>query len=86
MGDYGFKGAGEFSGEDTNLNTLPDHHFTKCPHRELGLRGDADNEYGCLATGSPHADHSGFGYDLCNIVGHDYSKCQRYMDSLKVKK
>jgi hypothetical protein len=77
MGDYGFKGAGEYSGNEENFNSKPDYDVSNCPSRKLGLNGDADNSYSCLETGRADADHKGEGYSPCNFVGFDYRQCSR---------
>jgi hypothetical protein len=54
-------------------------NYTNCPAREQGLGGDFDNQFWCKLTAGPDADGKGFGYDLCNFCGEDYTQCQRYM-------
>lgn len=83
MGDYGFKGAGDFGGQDIPFGCLPDCHFTKCPGRERGLGGDDWTDKGewCKYSGRADADGRGWGYDLCDFGGEDYRQCSTYSDS-----
>lgn len=87
MGDYGFKHAGEFGGQDTNFNCLPDsvrssqnnleYSVDKCPLAKLGMFGDnfMDNRLACELTIGPDADGKGFGFSECNFKGTDYREC-----------
>lgn len=81
MGDYGFKGVGEFGGNSVgeNFHCLPDYHFTKCPYRKQGLGGDFDNEFWCKLTGRADADCRGWGYDKCNFCGDSYEECSLFL-------
>lgn len=79
MGDYGFKGAGEFGGTSVgeNFNCLPDRHYTKCPNSETGLLGEGprDTRRVCKLIGKPDADGRGFRYGFCIFSGDDYEEC-----------
>jgi len=56
-------------------NQKKEFNYIECPNRKLGLQGDFDNQYSCLLTGGPDADHGGFGYDLCKFSGKNYNRC-----------
>jgi hypothetical protein len=86
MGDYGFKGAGEFGGIERNFNCLPDKNITNCPHIEQGLGGDFDQDYWCKLTEGPDLDMRGFGCDLCDYKGRDFTECEKYRIEHKIKK
>ena len=60
---------------------MAEEQYKTCPHREIGLNGDADNSFSCLLTGRPDADFKGWGYDKCSFSGQDYSKCSRAQSS-----
>jgi hypothetical protein len=87
MGDHGFKGAGEFGGQDGNFNCLPDYHWTKCSHRKQGLFGDdfTDKRYACDLTSRQDADGKGFGYDECTCVDDDYRNCPIFRGAKRVE-
>jgi len=82
MGDYGFEGAAEFGGQDINFNCEPDGAIkelgdfclSKCPNREFGLRGDADDVPSCLLTGRSDVDQP---YNKCDFTGKDYRACPK---------
>jgi hypothetical protein len=80
MGDSGFKGAGEFGGQDMPHGCLPDYHFTKCPGRKRGLGGDdwTDKTEWCKYSAGEDADGKGFGYDVCGFCGDNYKECAKF--------
>lgn len=101
MGDYGFKGAGEFGGHDTNFNCLPDsvrrpkkdleYSVDKCPLAKRGMFGDdwTDTRLACELTNGADADGRGFGYSECNFKGSDYRECfsfKKYKEKTEKKK
>jgi hypothetical protein len=97
MGDYGFKGAGEFGGQDTNFNcgqtqspSSLEFSVSNCPLAKRGMFGDdwTDTRLACELTNGPDADGRGFGYDECNFKGNDYRECfsfRQYQKKTKIE-
>ncbi len=87
MGDYGFEGAGEFGGMDTNFNCLPDYHFSKCPFlTKLKDFKFSEKKYckAVLLSGIEEkvGEDAESTHQLCDFCGDNYKQCPRYVSLL----
>lgn len=77
MGDYGFKGAGEFGGRDENFNCLPDYYFTKCPYLDKLKDVKFSRKEYCKVTSSIE-EKANDSLPKCDFCGDNYKQCPRF--------
>lgn len=85
MGDYGFAGAGEFGGQDSNFNCLPDYHFSRCPNLSTLKDSKFSKKEYCLIASMSIEEMGQSSSSLCTFCGDDYRTCQRYVSLLGKK-